>query len=66
MSKRKPATATKHSRSPKIAAKAQRAAQLLLEVRKSAVCARLGQARLNWPQSVLTTHNKRLSLLRIR
>ena len=30
MSKRKPATATKHSRSPKIAAKAQRAAQAIV------------------------------------
>jgi hypothetical protein len=34
MSKRKPATASKHARSPKIAAKAQRAAQAIVRSRK--------------------------------
>ena len=44
MSKRKPATASKHARSPKIAAKAQRAAQAIVRSPKvrSLGCDRLG------------------------
>ena len=54
MSKRKPATASKHARSPKIAAKAQRAAQTIVRSPKVRL-ARLRQARLNCPPSLTKT-----------
>ena len=56
MRKRKPATASKHARSPKIATKAQRAAQTIVRSPKVRL-ARLQQARLNRPPSLLTTQN---------
>jgi hypothetical protein len=66
MSKREPARAAKHARSPKIAAKAQRAAQAIVRSPRDSRVRSAGQARLNRPQSVLTTHNKRLFSLSIR
>ena len=60
MSKRKLATKSKHSRGPKIAAKAHRVAQAVVRSPKdNAVCPQLGQPRLNHTQSDIT--KKRLS-----
>ena len=62
MSKRKPATASKHARSPKIAAKAQRATQAIVrspKVRLRSVAADSADC----PPSVVTTQNQWLPLL---
>jgi hypothetical protein len=66
MSKRKPATASKHAHGARIAAKAQRPLKLLSEARKRAFRAPLAQTRTNRLQSVMRTHNKTPSSLRIR
>jgi len=53
MSKRKPATASKHERSPKIAAKAQRAAQAVVRSPKVAL-----RSVAEGPKSSLTHHKE--------
>ena len=55
MSKRKPATASKRARSPKSAAKAQRAIQAIVRSPKLRL---RGQARLNRPPIVITTQTQ--------
>ena len=65
MSKRKSST-SKHARSPKVAAKAQLAAHAIIRSPKDS---RLHSARAGMsesPETVLSTQNKRLSLLIIR
>ena len=62
MTKRKPATASKHARRPKIAAKAQRATQAIVRSPKVRLRSVVADAAELSP-SVVTTQNQWLPLL---
>ena len=64
MSKRKPATASKHAHSTKIAA--QRANQAIIRSPKDSPLRSVVAGSTESPLSVITTQNKRLPLLRNR
>ena len=66
MSKRKPATASKHARSPKITAKAHRANQAVVRSPKDSRLRSLPRVQLSRRPSVITNQNMRLPVLRIR
>ena len=55
MSKRKPETASKHARSPKIAAKAQRANQAIVRSPKDSRLRSVAAGSTESPPSVITT-----------